>query len=263
MATTQNHAAARAKPLQTMQNHPPLRWAGGLCRLALALFALTPGARADVTTVAWYRLGEQDPGAASGQVVSVGTRDVMDVNPLRRFGSPVYMDQVSSGAANRVGSSLAVIFNGANQMYTNAVVGAGRSNFGIEAWVAPLSTVQGTHLIATTATRRPMDGAWLWRSRGQASSATTASLGAGSRWAPARGGGGGAHVALVRDNGICTFYVNGADSGSSSVTPVSPAGFFAIAGSPQLLKGAFFPGAIDEVRVFTFGPGRFDTADSC
>src|SRR5438874_848482 len=102
---------------------------------------------ATVTNVAWYRLGENDPGAVSGQVVNSTTTDVLGVNNLKRFGSPSYTNDVSPDA-RQIGSSLAVIFNGANQLYSNAVVTTARNNFGIEAWVRTLTTNEGTYVIA-------------------------------------------------------------------------------------------------------------------
>jgi hypothetical protein len=48
---------------------------------------------------------------------------------------------------SKSGSTLAVLFNGANQFYSNAVVTTARNNSGIEAWMATLTTAQGTYLI--------------------------------------------------------------------------------------------------------------------
>src|SRR6185436_5526992 len=90
-------------------------------------------AHATVTNVAWYRLGDNDPGAASGQVVNSTTTDFVGVRNLNRFGSPVYTNSVASDAAN-LGSTLAVRFSGSGQFYSNAVVTTARDNFGIEVW---------------------------------------------------------------------------------------------------------------------------------
>src|SRR5437899_12808290 len=103
-------------------------------RLCL-VFAITFAAcaRATMTNIAWYRLGENDPGAASGQVVNSTTKDFIGTNDLKRFGSPTYTNSVSADAA-KLGSTLAVRFDGASQFYSNAVVTSARNNFGIEAW---------------------------------------------------------------------------------------------------------------------------------
>ncbi|MCI0747523.1 MAG: LamG domain-containing protein, partial [Verrucomicrobia subdivision 3 bacterium] len=65
------------------------------------------------------------------------------------------------------------------------------------------------------------------------------------------------HLALVRNNGTATLYVNGVASGSSTASPNMPAGSFAIGAQPQSLAAEFFAGALDEVRVFSFNPGQF------
>ena len=118
------------------------------CGLGLALgAALATRAHATVTNVAWYRLGENDPGAASGLTVANTTTDIIGVNHLKQFGSPRYTNAVSTGAANQVGSSLAVSFNGSNQYLSNAVVSAAVNNFGMEAWVKPNATAAGNRTI--------------------------------------------------------------------------------------------------------------------
>lgn len=201
--------------------------------LAFAV-ALATCAHAAVTNVVWYRLGENDPGAASGQVVNTTTIDFVGGKDLRRFGSPRYTNAVLSAAEDQVGSSLAVLFNGVNQFYSNAVVTTARNNFGIEAWVDP-TTAPGTYIIA-------FNGSW-----------GLGTFGSGFTR-------GAAHVALVRDNGVATLYVNGTAQGSTNVTPATPSSGFTIAALPAPQVG-LFPGIIDEVRVFTFAPGQFSTDD--
>src|SRR5258707_2590112 len=93
------------------------------------VLAFATCAEASLTNVAWYRLGENDPGAVSGQVVNSTTMDFVGVNHLQRFGSPSYTDSVSTNADNHVGSSLAVLFNGIDQSYSNAVVSTLQNNF--------------------------------------------------------------------------------------------------------------------------------------
>src|SRR5262245_43225650 len=60
-------------------------------------------AQASVTNVAWYRLGENDPGAASGVIVT-NTANLLGSNPLKPIGTPRYTNAVSPG----LGSSLAI-----------------------------------------------------------------------------------------------------------------------------------------------------------
>src|SRR5437762_484833 len=113
-----------------MKNRLYSIWCGHVLPLALTVLGFVTCTHAAVTNVAWYRLGENDPGAASGQVANSMTIDLVGANNLRRFGSPQYTNAVSR-AAEKIGSSLAVVFNGANQFYSNAVVSTARNNFGI------------------------------------------------------------------------------------------------------------------------------------
>ena len=116
--------------------------------LAFVLVFVT-GADASVTNVAWYRLGENDPGAASGQVVNSTTMDFVGANHLTRVGSPRYTNEVSPGAG-QIGSSLAVLFNvnGASRFSSTALATTVQNNFGIEAWVRTLTSANGSYLIA-------------------------------------------------------------------------------------------------------------------
>lgn len=232
------------------------------CLLGLAFAALLAiDARAAVTNVAWYRLGENDPGGNSGLAVTNTTTDLAGTKHLKQFGSPFYTNAVSSGASNRVGSSLAVQFNGASQCLSNAVVSTATDNFGIEAWVRPGTTAGAgvsNYFIAyngnTTA------NGWGIFQNGNRYFAQLAGLppfGVGVSAAA----GTWAHVALVRDNGTTTFYVNGIVRGSTVSAPATPVGGFAIGSVPESPTSQYFNGAIDEVRVFTFAPGQFNTND--
>ena len=51
--------------------------------------ALSATAHATVTNIAWYRLGENDPGAASGLAVTNTTIDAVGTKHLKQFGSPL------------------------------------------------------------------------------------------------------------------------------------------------------------------------------
>ena len=51
--------------------------------------ALSATAHATVTNVAWYRLGENDPGAASGLAVTNTTIDAGGTKHLKQFGGPL------------------------------------------------------------------------------------------------------------------------------------------------------------------------------
>jgi hypothetical protein len=69
------------------------------------------------------------------------------------------------------------------------------------------------------------------------------------------------HLALVRDSGTATFYVNGVAGGTTSGAPFPPNGSFAIGAVPENPATGLFNGQIDEVRAFTFAPGAFQMND--
>lgn len=111
---------------------------------SVAVLVLHSQVHAAVTNVAWYRLGENDPGAASGQAVNSTTVDVAGGNSLKRLGSARYTNDVSPDAA-QIGSSLAMLFTGTGFYSNTAVATAAGGNFGIEAWARILDTGDGTY----------------------------------------------------------------------------------------------------------------------
>src|SRR5690349_11325966 len=80
----------------------------------------TLASRAAVTNVAWYRLGENDPGAAHG-LTPTNSIDLVSNRVLTFSGGPLYDNGIASSAALHAGSSLGVRFSGTN-WGTNAVV---------------------------------------------------------------------------------------------------------------------------------------------
>src|SRR5262245_50809971 len=87
--------------------------------VALSL-TLESSAHATVTNVAWYRLGENDPGAVEG-LVATNSVDVVSNRLLTLAGGPQYDANVASSAAVRVGTSLSVRFSSAT-WGTNALI---------------------------------------------------------------------------------------------------------------------------------------------
>jgi len=69
------------------------------------------------------------------------------------------------------------------------------------------------------------------------------------------------HVAIVRDNGTATLYVNGVASGTLTSAPNSPSGKFGVAVKPTDVTQDQFVGLLDELRFFTFTAGQFNTSD--
>lgn len=159
--------------------------------------------------------------------------------------------------ASAVGSSLACQFNGAGQYLSNAGFSTLTNNFGIEAWVMPNSTNVGNCIIAYNG-NTGLDGWGLLQSGNTFSGNFGGVTIIGSASATPNAW---THLALVRNNGTNTFFVNGVPVGTSSNAPASPSSGFSLGAPPQSPTGQFFNGAIDEVRVFTFAPGEFNASD--
>lgn len=235
-----------------------MKFNGTILCLVLLITGLPSQMRATVTNAAWYRLGENDPGAASGLAVTNTTADIIGTNHLKQFSSPLYTNAVSTNAANTVGSSLAVQFNGTSQYLSNTIVSLATNNFGIEAWVKPASSNANYQFIAYNGNSGTDGWGLFWRNGrfnvwfGNVAQFASGTMATGV-WA---------HVALVRDNGNSTLYVNGVDaSGALVFNPIAPTGRFTVGGNPNRPIGDYFNGAVDEVRVFTFGAGQFSTND--
>ena len=67
------------------------------------------------------------------------------------------------------------------------------------------------------------------------------------------------HIAVVNDNGVNTFYVNGVAHGASTPKNTIPNGNIFAGGSPGTTP--CFRGYLDELRITTFLPGQFSTND--
>src|SRR3954466_1420046 len=110
----------------------------------LVAVAIQSSLRASVTNVAWYRLGENDPGAVQG-AATANSIDVVGNRVLRLVGGPLYDTNVAS-AARQAGSSLGLRFS-SNSWGTNALVSTLVDNFGLELWVNP-TVLAGDHMLA-------------------------------------------------------------------------------------------------------------------
>ncbi|HEX4961739.1 MAG TPA: IPTL-CTERM sorting domain-containing protein [Thermoanaerobaculia bacterium] len=219
----------------------------------------TPNAnycQTNVTTAGQYRLGENDPGALSGNPGDNPTVALIGGVNLARVGSPTY----SSTTPPAITSSLAMSFNGTTDAYTaSSLVSTAVDNFGIEAWVRSAGSVAGNAVIAYNGST-VASGWGLYRiggsygfSYGGVTSVAATPLVAGA-WT---------HLAVVRQSGTTTFYVNGFAVTTSAAVPnipgLVPSGGMMIGGN--LAGGEFFDGEIDEVRIFTFAPGAFSPSD--
>jgi len=224
-----------------------------LLMAGVAQFALP--ASAVVTVVAQYRLGEADGAVTVGAVAASGTQPSVGATTLTAAGTPRYSNAASPAPRP---SPLSVQFNGTTDGFrAPGVLSTVTNNFGVEAWVRATSTSGNSQVVYN----------------GNSSTTGWGIFRAGSNWGVLFGGqilatstspsvdlNTWTHLALVRDGGTTTLYKNGAALLTTTIAPATPSGAFSI-GVASLGPGEFFEGNIDEVRVFTFAPGQFSTAD--
>ncbi|MDB6109253.1 MAG: Fibronectin type domain protein, partial [Pedosphaera sp.] len=227
-----------------------------LCVLAALLFVLGyhSDVNAAITVQQYYRLGENDPGAANGNSAAA-TLDFISGQSIQLTGSPIYTTIVSSLATAGAGSTLAMNFSTSGQYGSRALISADTDNFGFELWVQPVSTV-GTQCLAYNGD--PGGSGWgllIIDGTYQVLFGNVAFFGS----APATAGA-WTHLAVVVDSGVSTFYVNGAAAATLNGGPNAPQGSFTLATTPPNPDN-FFTGLMDEARLFTFAPGQFSTND--
>ena len=219
--------------------------------VAAALLVAAGGvAQAATTTVALYRLGDDDPGAVAWNTGNAQTLPGVGGTNLNIVGDPTYTSNTPGP-----GSALAMDFDGTGDSYSvGSVLSTVTDNFGVEAWVAADSTSGNAGIAYNGNTSN--SGWGLFRLGGNYG----ALYGGKAVWGSSpMTPGEWTHVALVRDGGASTFYLNGSPSGTTGTAPNTPAaGAFSIASNN--IGTELFDGMIDHVRVFTFDQGQFDPA---
>jgi hypothetical protein len=218
-----------------------------LSAVTLGLLLAATGVQAAITVQTHYRLGEDDPGAAAGQAVTQ-TRDAIGTRHMEAHFSPVYRNDVSRPAQLQ-GSSLGIKFETSNNYARNNDFSIASDNFGVELWVKPTSLSANSSYVVIG--QGVTDGWSIGRQNGNfrarfADGGSGVQIGIAAaqlnRWT---------HLALVRANGLATFYVDGVASGSSTATPIAPQSFIQLGGEAVL----------DDVRTFSFAPGQFQITD--
>jgi len=106
---------------------------------------LVPSARAMVTPVSYWRMGENQ-GAQDGTPL-LTTADAVGGNTLTLLGGPTCSSNVAPAAASNVGSTLGLDFFASGTFGTNAVIPSLVNNFGIELWVKPGDTTGNKCLV--------------------------------------------------------------------------------------------------------------------
>lgn len=211
-----------------------------------SLLMLAAGAHGAITVVANFHLGETDPGAAAGSPGNATTENSAGITDPTALGvTPVY-----TAATGVSGSSLSMDFT--NGGYSSAPLITTNNNWGIEAWVQS----DNSNMVSAIAYNgnSANAGMGLYQLNGTYTGLMGGVAFVGSAPVTANW----THLALVVNNGVTTFYVNGAANGSAGM-PNIPSGAFNIGIRPDL--GERFDGRIDEVRLFTFAPGQFSVSD--
>jgi hypothetical protein len=251
------HAIAQADwaPLGC-HHHSWRRSCAGIFLVLAWVFGIARPAPAAINVLSYWRMGESDSAAASG-AAATGTVDSVGGNNLTFFGSAFYSNNVAVSAFAETGSSLSVNFSAPGTYgLADGVITEAQDNFGVEAWVNP-AVLGGNQSIAYNGrTDTSGWGLFLIESNFSVLYGGVVLVEMGNATV-----GVWTHLALVRDSGVATLYINGVASGSLLDTPNTPTVRFAVGSDPQIPGAETFTGLMDEVRVFTFAPGQFTTND--
>jgi hypothetical protein len=242
--------------------------------LVIALALLDQKAFADVTTIGWWRLGEADPGAASG---------IQGQNPtVATTGSfPLAWDSGTNGAASyrsdtapstrlRLGASnLAIEIDDAPSYpgyQTSTVPSSATTNIGLEIWVKANEAAVDGGDPSDVIIWNGQDNGWGYGILQQTDTwvAALRPPPGGNPFTPIATAplttGVWTHLALVESGGIWRFYVNGREAGSLAAIARAPESRFSIGESySAVMRG--FDGFLDEARIFSFAPGAFTVSD--
>ena len=210
-----------------------------------------------VTPVSYWRMGEDDMVGAPG--LAYHTSDETGGRTMTLVGGPFYNSaNLSPVAAVHTGSDWCMWFF-TGTYGTAALIPTLTDNFGIELWVMPEETTAQTCLAYNGNTGTSGWGLYKIGATYQGIFGGVAFIGSAAVTA-----GAWTHLALVRNNGTTTLYMNGVAAGSTTAAPNPPTGSFAVAANPQNPANDQFGnnyGYLDEVRVFTFPPGAFTVND--
>lgn len=213
--------------------------------LALLSLAASP-AVAVITPMAYYRLGEDDPGAMAGNPGGATTFDQLGgTNLTLSSGAPIY-----SASTPHAGSTLSMDFApGGNYTASSALINQ-VDNWGIEMSVYPTAIPASNRVVAYNG-NSASSGFGLLARNGQWS-ILVGGLNFGDTGVPITVNQWN-HLAAVRESGTARLYVNGTPQGNPVTTsPNAPTALANVGGN--------FDGLVDEVRFFTFAPGQFNPA---
>jgi hypothetical protein len=222
---------------------------GGISDPSDVVSATTDPGSPGISVAAWYRMGDNGQGSGNLPLDSSGNG--------RNFTGAINSATITptGGGYN---NDAYYTFNGSNQGYYDIGYDAPEDNVGVEVWVRTSDLAQTNRTLFSTGSN--LDGisigydaaggnGWF----GAVSNvAFVGTVGTGNYTA-----GDWIHLAVVRDNGTSTFYVNGVASGTTGANP-NNATLTHLAVNAGGLD--YFGGDIAEARIFTFDPGQFNVS---
>ena len=238
---------------QFVIKNPPLLL---LCLSVASAGLIGSPSRAEVTTAAWYRLGEAGAISESG-----GSGPA-----LQPFGFvTTFSGTPSSQNTPLATSTLSQSFDGATGVLATqpGVLAIQQvDNVGMEAWVRSDNSAANAIIVHQGMSSPSLGsrGFGLLQINGNYAAHLAGLVVFGA--APVQVGV-WTHLGLVNQDGIWQFYVNGvlnATAEMAQLPSVSGIDSLSIGASPS--RGdSFFPGQVDEVRLFTLAPGQFYSGD--
>ncbi|MBK1884051.1 alpha-L-fucosidase [Luteolibacter pohnpeiensis] len=221
--------------------------AAGICTGLMALASTS----AAVEVEAIYHLGENETQSSNRPTDSSGKG--------RNFSSELNGGSVQiSSEQPPFGSTRYYTFNGTNQGFYDVNYNAPENNIGIEAWVKIGDLTQSDRTIFSTGGNEGGLQIAYNINAGGLCGALAGKTYVGKSYVPSSTSE-WVHVALVRDAGTTTFYVNGVAWGDSNTSIPNDGSVLHLAVNSG--AGAYFKGAVDEVRIFSFEAGTFDPHD--
>jgi len=222
----------------------------------IAFFSFFLDANATITVLNYYRMGDSDSGAVAGNLCNSSTIDSIGGKNLTKGNNPSYSSSIAAVSVGGNANLLSIAFTGSQQDYflRNSPLSTVTINFVLEAFVRSFDTTSSARLVYNGSQFGSVNGFGFMNENGVFKAAIGNGGGSLSTFGTALVTTDWVHLALVRDDSIATFYVNGIPNASSTVTPTTPTGSFLI-GSTGRVSG------IDEVRFSTFAPGAFQTSD--
>jgi hypothetical protein len=224
--------------------------------LAIAATLFVGGlAQASVTVAGYYHLGEADEAAVVGGGISILTDSSGNGNDLTG-GSAAYSSDVAASAAAATGSTMSLAYAGTSGAGTqnSPPLTAATDNFVIEGWFKVDAGATDWEVMAFNGD--PGKCGWgLYYKEGQVCGLYGATGWIESGFSPVVGE--WFYVALVRDNGVASIYINdSAPVGSVTLDPIAASDEYstAIGG----MSAEAWHGSCDEVRVSTFEVGAFN-----